>query len=75
MWINLIKLVQSAAEQSDFKKACKLHDSVWEKKIQYVCSPSLLNSTFQHYYCTSQEQNFSADNHKLNGNRSPTLQI
>lgn len=55
MLINLIKLFQSAAERSNFKQACKLNGSTWEK------SPlSLFRITtehcFQHYYCTSQEQ-------------------
>lgn len=58
MYKLLINLtIQKCCREVNFKQACELNNSIQEK-IQYVCSPSLLNTTFQPYYCTSQEQNF-----------------
>lgn len=70
MWIKLIKLVQSAAEQSDFKKACKCG----EKNpvcLFPIVTEQYLSTLLLHILGTE----LSADNHKLNSNRSPTLQI
>lgn len=70
MLISLRKLFQSAAERSKFKQACKLNDLIRET-VQSVCSPSRLNSTFRHHYCTSQGQNFQLTA-TMRHHRSPT---